>query len=50
MCNTLQEASVAPCGAIGWPIFVFGLLFYTLGRAQGIILKWGSSDFFPEYQ
>ncbi len=36
--HTLQDAPVAPKGAIGWPLFVLGLLFYILGRSQDIII------------
>lgn len=36
--HTLQDAPLAPRGAIGWPLFVFGILFYILGRSQDIIL------------
>lgn len=36
--HTIRDAPVAPRGAIGWPLFVLGLLFYILGRSQDIIL------------
>jgi exosortase B len=36
--NTIQDATVQPRGAIGWPLLVLGLLFYSVGRSQGIII------------
>lgn len=36
--HSIQDAPVAPRGAIGWPFFGFGLLLYILGRSQDIIL------------
>lgn len=36
--DTLRDAPVAPRPLIGWPLFVFGLLAYILGRSQDIIL------------
>lgn len=36
--HTIQDAPIAPRGAIGWPLFIFGLLLYILGRSQDIII------------
>ncbi len=36
--NDIQNAPVIPRRAIAWPLFVFGLLFYILGRSQDIIM------------
>jgi exosortase B len=36
--HAIQDAPVAPRGAIGWPLLVCGLLIYSLGRSQDIIL------------
>ena len=36
--NAIQDAPVDPRRALAWPLFVFGLLFYILGRSQDIIL------------
>ncbi|MEW6514359.1 MAG: exosortase B [Pseudomonadota bacterium] len=36
--HAIQDAPVAPRGAIGWPLLVCGLFFYSLGRSQDIIL------------
>lgn len=36
--HTIQDAPVAPRGAIGWPLFALGLLLYILGRSQDIII------------
>ena len=36
--HAIHDAPVAPCGAIGWPLLVVGLLLYVLGRSQDIIL------------
>ena len=36
--HTLRDAPVAPLPLIGWPLFVFGLLAYILGRSQDIII------------
>ena len=36
--HTLRDAPVAPLPIVGWPLFVFGLLAYILGRSQDIII------------
>lgn len=36
--HTVQDAPVQPRRAVGWPLLVFGLLLYVLGRSQDIIL------------
>jgi len=36
--DALRDAPIAPLPLIGWPLFVFGLLAYILGRSQDIIL------------
>jgi exosortase B len=36
--DAIQDAPVAPRGAIGWPLLILGLLHYILGRSQDIIL------------
>lgn len=36
--HAVQDAPVVPRRAVAWPLFVFGLLFYILGRSQDIIL------------
>jgi len=36
--HVVQDAPVAPRPAIGWTLLGFGLLFYILGRSQGIII------------
>lgn len=36
--HALRDAPVAPVPLIGWPLLVFGLLTYVLGRSQDIIL------------
>lgn len=36
--HALRDAPVAPRPLVGWPLFVFGLLAYILGRSQDIIL------------
>jgi len=36
--HAIQDAPVAPRRAVAWPLLIFGLLLYILGRSQGIIL------------
>ncbi len=36
--HAIQDAPVAPRGAVGWPLLVVALLLYILGRSQDIIL------------
>ncbi len=36
--ETLQDAPLKPLPHIGWPLMVFGLMAYILGRSQSIIL------------
>ena len=36
--HTVQDAPVAPCPAIAWPLIAIGLVAYILGRSQDIIL------------
>ncbi len=36
--HAIQDAPVAPRPGIGWPLLICGLLFYSLGRSQDIIL------------
>jgi exosortase B len=36
--HTIQDTPAQPRGAVGWPLLVFGLLLYILGRSQDIIL------------
>jgi len=36
--DVLIEAEAQPNGAIGWPLLVFGLLLYVLGRSQDILM------------
>ncbi|MCB1944094.1 MAG: archaeosortase/exosortase family protein, partial [Candidatus Accumulibacter sp.] len=33
-----QASDAQPTSAAGWPIFVFGLLLYAIGRSQDILL------------
>jgi exosortase B len=42
----VMDSPVAPAPGWGWPVFVFGLLIYVMGRAFGIsILEFGSQMF-----
>jgi exosortase B len=42
----ILDAPTQPAGALGWPVFVLGLLIYVVGRAFGIsILELGSQPF-----
>lgn len=36
--HAIQDAPVAPRRAVAWPLLIFGLLLYILGRSQDIIL------------
>ncbi len=36
--NDVLEAPVAPKPLIGWPLLIIGLITYTLGRSQGLVI------------